>query len=63
MGKIQLTFEEIAVIGSGKYPDFIQFERTEGELFFLNNGLMYGTPSKRLKGDFSSPEWMDTVEI
>lgn len=60
---MELTFENIAIVGQGKYPDFVQFERTEGEVFFLDSGLMFGTPSEKLKGDFSSPVWLDTNEI
>lgn len=60
---MQLTFEEVAVIGSGVSPDFVEFPKTEGQLFFLDNGDMYGTPSKRLNGYYNNPVWMDTVNI
>ncbi|HOW22792.1 MAG TPA: hypothetical protein PLV23_04080 [Sedimentibacter sp.] len=60
---MQLIFEYDGIIGGGLYPDFIQFPKTEGQLFFINNGLLYGTPSNRLNGDFSAPVWQDTVLI
>lgn len=60
---MQLTFEEVAVIGSGVSPDFVEFPRTEGQLFFLDNGDMYGTPSRRLNGYYDNPVWMDTVNV
>lgn len=60
---MQLTFEEIAIIGDGAYPDFVQFERTEGELFFIDGGLMYGTSSEKLEGDFSDPPWTETFNV
>lgn len=60
---MQLTFENVAIIGNGSYPDFVQFEKTEGELFFLNEGLMYGKPSARMNGDFSNPSWELTENI
>ena len=60
---MQLTFENVAIIGNGSYPDFVQFEKTEGELFFLNEGLMYGKPSAKLRGDFSDPAWELTENI
>jgi hypothetical protein len=60
---LQLTFEEIAIIGDGAYPDFVQFERTEGELFFIDGGLMYGTSSEKLEGDFSDPPWTETFNV
>lgn len=60
---MELTFENIGIVGAGNYPDFVQFERTEGEIFFLDGGLMFGTPSEKLDGDFSNPIWHDTEEI
>ena len=60
---MQLTFENVAIIGNGSYPDFVQFEKTEGELFFLSEGLMYGKPSAKLRGDFSDPSWELTENI
>ena len=60
---MQLVFENDGVIGSGFYPDFIQFPKTEGQLFYINNGLLYGTPTNRLNGDFSAPVWQDTVLV
>ena len=60
---MQLTFENDAIVGTGTYPDFIQFPKTEGQLFFITGGLLYGTPSNRFNGDFSAPIWQDTVYI
>lgn len=60
---MQLTFENDAIVGNGTYPDFIQFPKTEGQLFFITGGLLYGTPSNRFNGDFSAPVWQDTVYI
>lgn len=60
---MQLTFEYSGQVGSGKYPDFIQFYNTEGQLFCINSGLMEGTPSTRFDGEFDSPTWLDTAEI
>ena len=60
---MQLVFEHIDGIGNGAYPDFIQFPKTEGQLFYIEGGLLYGTPSNRLNGDFSDPTWLETVSI
>ena len=60
---MQLTFENIAIIGNGSYPDFVQFKKTEGQLFFIQDGRLMGTPSEKLDGDFSSPIWRDTDDI
>lgn len=60
---MELIFETIDTIGQGKYPDFVEFEKTEGEIFYLDNGLMFGTPSEKLEGDFSSPVWLESSDI
>lgn len=60
---MQLTFEEVAVIGNGSYPDFVQYERNENELFFLDGNKMYGVPTKELDSNFKKLEWGDTFEI
>lgn len=60
---MQLTFETVAIIGDGNFPDFVQFEKTEGEIFFLNGGKMYGTTSERINGDFENPIWQGTYDI
>ena len=54
---MELNFEIISTVAVGSYPDFIQFERTEGEVFFIDGGKMYGMPSERFNGNFISPMW------
>ena len=60
---MELIFETVGEIGSGSFPDFVQFEKTEGELFFIDGGLLYGKPSDKFNGDFSSPDWYETTNI
>lgn len=60
---MELKFEEFDVIGKGKFPDFVQFERTEGELLFIDDGLLYGTPTQKLNGYFDNPVWQETHKI
>jgi hypothetical protein len=60
---MELTFETYGQIGSGSFPDFIQFYNTEGQLFFTDAGLIHGTDSARFDGDFTTPQWNDTLEI
>lgn len=60
---MQLSFEEIAIVGQGKSPDFIQFPKTEGQLFYLSNERLYGKPTEKLNGDFSSPIWLNPIMI
>lgn len=60
---MELIFENVSEIGQGTYPDFVQFEKTEGQIFFIQNGKLMGTPSEKFDGDFSSPIWRDTDDI
>lgn len=60
---MELTFVTTGIVGSGKFPDFVQFPKTEGELFFIDDGLLYGTPSSRINGEFSNPIWLDSLEV
>lgn len=60
---MQLTFENIAIIGSGQYPDFVQFEKTEGEMFYIKDGKIFGKPSTKIRGDFDSVAWGLTEDI
>ena len=60
---MELSFEEVAIVGAGNFPDFVQFEKTEGQLFFIQDGKLMGTLSEELDGDFSSPIWRDTDDI
>lgn len=60
---MQLVFENEGVIGKGAYPDFVQFPKTEGQVFFIGEGFLYGTPCNRLNGNFSNPVWLDTVFV
>lgn len=58
-----LEFESSGIIGSGTFPDFIQFEKTEGELFYLDSGRLMGTSTKKLHGIFDAPTWLDTNDV
>ena len=60
---MELTFENIGIVGQGSFPDFVQFEKTEGELFYVQGGLMYGKPSAKLNGDFSNPDWQAVENV
>lgn len=60
---MQLIFEYDDIIANGTYPDFVQFAKTEGQLCYVNNGLLYGVPHSRLYGDFSDPDWQEALNI
>lgn len=54
---MELQFETYGKVGGGKFPDFVEFERTDGQLFFVDQGQIYGNPSERFHGDFTNPIW------
>ena len=60
---MQLEFQEINMIGTGSSPEFLQFPKTEGQLFYLSNEELFGKPSEKLFGDFSSPIWLGSQSI
>lgn len=60
---MQLTFENVGMIGTGSFPDFLQYYDTEGQLFYIKSGELYGKPSEKLDGDFTSPTWLDEVKV
>jgi hypothetical protein len=60
---MKIDFEYTGVIGTGKYPNLLQFPKTEGQLLFLENNILYGRPFGRLHGDFSSPVWQNGENV
>lgn len=60
---MELVFSTVGTVGQGKSPDFLQFPKTEGQVFYLSNEKMYGKPSEKLNGEYSSPVWLDSVMI
>lgn len=60
---MEFAFENYGIIGNGSYPDFIEFFDSTGELFYVQGGEIYGTPSLKLNGSFASPRWENTVKV
>lgn len=60
---MDLVFSTTGIIGQGKYPDFLQFPKTEGQLFYLTGEELYGKPSEKLNGEYSSPTWLSPIKI
>lgn len=58
-----LDFESTGIIGSGTFPEFIQFEKTEGELFYIENGRLKGVSTEKFNGIFDAPTWLDTNDV
>ena len=60
---MELVFSATGIVGQGKYPDFLQFPKTEGQLFYLTGEELYGKPSEKLNGEYSSPTWLSPIKI
>lgn len=60
---MELTFSTVGIVGQGKSPDFLQFPKTEGQMFYLSNEKLYGKPTEKLHGEFSPPIWLNPVMI
>jgi len=60
---MQLEFQEVSIIGTGSSPDFLQFPKTEGQLFYLSSEELFGRASEKLHGEFVSPIWLDSLAI
>lgn len=52
---MQLVFENIVELGSGGFPNVIQYPDTSAQIFALNGGVMYGRVIDKLNGDFATP--------
>ena len=60
---MDLVISTSGIIGQGKYPDFLQFPKTEGQLFYLTGEELYGKPSEKLNGEYSSLPWLSPIKI
>lgn len=55
---MQLAFEIIKNdIGVGNYPDIVHFANTQAQVFYLDNGELYGQPTNKIEYG----EWDDVV--
>lgn len=54
---MKLNFEIIKEVGSGSFPDVLNFGNTQAQLLFLQNGKLYGNPSDEIPFG----EWGNTV--
>ena len=52
---MQLVFETIVELGSGGFPNVIQYPDTSAQIFAITGGVMYGRVIDKLNGDFATP--------
>ena len=60
---MELIFTTTGIVGQGKYPDFLHFPKTEGQLFYLYGEELFGKPTEKLNGEYSSPKWLTPIKI
>lgn len=60
---MKLIFENTGIVGAGEHPDFVQYPDTSGQVFYLQDGLLVGSPVLPLDGDFSNPRVTDAVRM
>ena len=60
---MQFEFENYGSVGSGNFPDFIEFFDSSGELFYVSGGEIFGKPSTKLNGSFASPNWVGDFKV
>ena len=55
---MQLEFEVINTdVGDGNYPDLIHFPNTQAQVFYLQDGELFGKPSNKI----DNGEWQNTI--
>jgi hypothetical protein len=55
---MQLEFEVINTdVGDGNYPDLIHFANTQAQVFYLQDGELFGKPSNKI----DNGEWQNTI--
>ena len=53
---MKMTFVESGIIAQGKYPDFVQYPDTSGQVMYIQDGKLFGDPVSPLDGEFSAPQ-------
>ena len=49
---MQLKFEEVQGLGTGKYPELLHFYDNEAQVLFLKDGELYGKITNTPLGDW-----------
>lgn len=61
---MELIFEIYDLIGAGFYGDFVQYYDTQGQLFNVQNGDMFGKETReKLNGVFNDVYWESDVKV
>jgi len=61
---MKLNFEIIKQTGSGYYPDLIHFPNAQAQVFHIDSGELYGTPSNKIKhGIWKDAVFLDSLDV
>ena len=60
---MQLKFEEVQGLGTGKYPELLHFYDNEAQVLFLKDGELYGKITNTPLGDWKNREFEDEIKI
>ncbi len=61
---MQLDFEITLDGGAGNYPDLLHFPNTQAQVFYLNSGVLYGTPTYKIdNGLWENMIKQDSVKV
>ncbi|HZK44362.1 MAG TPA: hypothetical protein VFC73_08805 [Syntrophomonadaceae bacterium] len=61
---MKLDFEITLDGGIGSYPDLIHFSNTQAQIFYLDGGELYGTPSNKIdNGEWENMNLQDSAEV
>lgn len=60
---MQLKFEEVQEVGTGKYPELLHFYDNEAQVLFLKDGELYGKITNTPLGDWKSRKFEDEIKI
>ena len=57
---MQLEFEVLSEVGIGNYPDVVHFANTQAQVFYLQDGELFGQPTNRIdNGEWENATFQD----
>lgn len=61
---MELNFEVVKEVGTGKYPDLVHFANTQAQVFNIDSGKLSGMPSDRIdNGEWEDVDFQDEVNV
>ena len=60
---MKMNFVESGIIAQGEYPDFVQYPNTSGQMFYIEDGKLFGDVSGTFNGEFDNPVFLETRKM